>query len=94
MATSILAPGTTAANSVEIDVTAGAPVNVALYRDDEEPIEHKCTCVIMKKDPDTNWNPTTWTLNRDNPARVLVGAGSYQIRRPGNLDKATGISRD
>ena len=94
MATEILAAGTTAANSADVVVVAGAPVNVMLFRDDEAKIEPKCTCPIFKQDSDGNWNPTTWSLNHDSPTRVLVGAGTYQIRRPAGLVKATGIAID
>jgi len=94
MATEVLAPGTTAANSADIVVVAGAPVHASLYRDDEEKIEPRCTCPVFKQDPNGNWNHTTWSLNHDSPTRILVGAGTYQIRRSGGLDYPTGISID
>jgi len=94
MATEILAAGTTEASSADVIVAAGAPVNVMLFRDDEAKVEAGCTCPIFKIDSDGNWNPTTWSLNRDSPTRILVGAGTYQIRRYANISYATGIASD
>ena len=92
MSIEILAPGTAEADSAEIVVAAGAPVNVALFRADGLKVDRNCTCKILKVDPNLVLNDTTWSLNRDNPTRILVGAGTYVIRRPGNLTTATGIS--
>ncbi|RLC98854.1 MAG: hypothetical protein DRI65_17830 [Chloroflexota bacterium] len=93
MANEILAAGTTAEVAADVVVIAGSPVNVALFRDDENRVEHKCQCSIFKQDPNGDWNPTSWTLNRDSPVRIIAGAGTYQIRRPA-LSYATGISTD
>ena len=88
----ILAPGIVEATSLDIVVVGGEPIHVMLFRNDENKIETKCTCPIYKQDPDGNWNPTTWSLNHNNPTRILVGAGTYQIRRSGGLDYPTGIA--
>ena len=90
----ILAAGLGDGISSDVTVAAGAPVNVMLFRDDESKIEHQCVGSIYKQDPNGNWNHTTWTLNRDSPTRVIVGAGTYQIRRSGGFTHPTGIASD
>jgi len=92
MSIEILAPGTSEAASSDVVVAAGAPVHVFLFRADEERVDHNCTCPVFIQKPDLSWAQTTWTLNRDNPTRVIVGAGTYQIRRSGNITNATGIA--
>jgi hypothetical protein len=91
MATEILSPGTAPANSAEIVVVVGTPVNVGAFRDDEKPLEMNFRGLIYRKDSGGMWNPTNFSLNIDTPNQMLVGAGTYQVRRGGNITKPTGI---
>ena len=92
MSTEILAAGTSEAASADIVVAAGAPVNVFLFHAGEGNVDVNCTCPVFIQKPDLSWAATTWSLSRDNPTRIIVGAGTYQIRRGGNIETATGIA--
>ena len=93
MSTEVLAAGTTAANSIDIVVATGAPINVGLARTDENPVGGDCVCPIMRKDGNGDYGPTGFILSNKNPSLVLVGAGTYQVRRPA-IDFATSIETD
>jgi hypothetical protein len=91
MATEILAPGTAPANSADITVNVGSPVNVGAFRDDEQTLEYNFRGLIFRKDANGDYNPTNFSLNVDTPNQMLVGAGIYQVRRSGVITKPTGI---
>ena len=94
MPTSILTPGTTPDTSGEIVVVAGAPVTVGMYRDDEELLDHECRGLIYRKDADANWGQTKFSLNRVKPNLVIIGPGTYHVRRSGAITTPTGVQVD
>jgi len=94
MPTQILAAGTTAASSVDVVVGSGTTVNLGLFRDDEAPIEAAAVCPIYRKDPGGKYGLTGLVLSGKDPNLVIIAQGTYQVRRPAGLKKATGIQKD
>ena len=93
MPTEVLAKGTTEANSTDITVAAGTPINVGLFRADEKEIEDHVQFPIYRKDPDGNYQPTGLTLYKYEPNVTLIGPGVYRVSRP-VCTVATGIQTD
>jgi len=83
MATEILAVGTTAANSSEVTVIAGAPVTVGL-KDAVglTAVPPGCDVRILIKDDDAAYFEIG-KLTARNPATVLIGPGVYILSRIG-----------
>lgn len=83
MATEILAVGTTADNSSEVTVTAGAPVTVCL-KDVAglTAVPPGCDVRILIKDDDAAFFEIG-KLTAQNPATVLIGPGVYVLSRIG-----------
>lgn len=104
-AVQILAPGTTAANSTDVVVAAGATVTVSLYTAAGGALPSGVTCLITKTNPSATYSETGQVLSsvpssvtgESRTARALVGPGTYRIERPSLVGVTTtnvGVASD
>jgi len=80
MATEILAVGTTAANSADVTIAAGATLTVCLKDAAGAVIGNAAKVEIQLKD-DAGEYFTVATLTGGRPSIVIVGAGTYRFSR-------------
>jgi len=94
MTTEVLAPGITEADSTEITVAAGVPVNVGIFHATSNTFMWKASMSIMRKDPNGVFVPTDFYLTADTPNQLIVGAGVYLVRRASGSSVPTGVMID
>lgn len=80
--TSILAPGTVAATSSDVVVPAGETVTVGLYFDAATAAPVAMQMHIYQATPGAD--NLVATLGNYNRSTVLVGPGTFRIKRPAN----------
>lgn len=101
----ILAPGTTAANSTDVTVAAGAVVTLSLYTAAGGPVPAGVTCVITKTNPSATYTETGDVLSstassvtgRGRVAQSLTGPGVFRVERPslaGITTTGVGVASD
>lgn len=83
MATELIATGTTAASSADITVVEGAAATVALKDANGARMGLSALVYIEIKD-DAGGYTTFDILTSDHPARRIVAAGTYRLRREAN----------
>ena len=81
MATAILAPGTTAATSIDILLAANVTETVALYADGALP---DVRCTILMDTPSATDTPVG-ALTDEEPVATLTGPGTFRVSRPACL---------
>jgi hypothetical protein len=94
MSTQILAPGTSQANSSEIIVITGYPINVGAFRADGAALDAGFRGSILRKDVNGIFNVTNYYLEAATPNQMIVGPGIYKVLRSGTFATATGIQID
>lgn len=82
MPTLTMATTTAAANSADITVVAGTPINVGLYTDAGGDIgAANVTANISRKNPNATYTLTGMTLGYYAPNIVLDGPGVYRVEK-------------
>ena len=87
MSTSILAIGTTAADSASVSVTAGAPATIGLFVTGGGTIPYSNNPVLcLIEDPNLALIETSIQLDSLNPVTLLIAPGTYTFRRPAGFN--------
>jgi hypothetical protein len=83
MATQLLAPGTTAADSADITASAGTPVTLFLKGTADGPADSGALCEIKVKDTSGFYHKIGELNGRDpgKAAVVIDGPGTYRVSR-------------
>lgn len=90
----ILAAGITDAMSTDIVIAAGATVIVGIFCvDGTQPVSHQdqlaCEFRILQDTPGAD--NTVLTLNYTNPSTILVGPGTYRVKRIAYVGSPFGV---
>lgn len=94
MSTSILAAGTTAANSTSVTVTAGAPVTVGLFSAGAASIPYcEPSLRVQIENPDASFTDTGVELDNLNQSALLIAPGVYRIARSADTSASVGVFR-
>lgn len=93
MATTILAPGFTAATSAPITLSDGQ--NVALFlRDLDTEIPYdKIRIEVQFQNSNSSWTTVSYLVFPENPAIQFAGPVTFRVKRQSNTRVALGVER-